>query len=357
MDRNIVVLAGDGIGPEIVREALKVLDAVANRFGHRFVFDERLVGGASYDACGDCLADETLAAAKNADAVLLGAVGGPKWDSLPPAERPERRALLRLRKELGLFANLRPAKVWDALRCASPLRGEIVERGIDLLVVRELTGGIYFGAHERSAAGDAALDTMPYCAAEIERISRVAFDAARRRRGLVTCVDKANVLETSKLWREVVRRVHDGEYRDVALEFMYVDNAAMQMVREPSRFDVILTENMFGDILSDEASQIAGSIGMLPSASLRGDGFGLYEPIHGSAPDIAGTGKANPAATILSAALMLRHSFALEDEAAAIERAVGQALERGVMTPDTGGDRTTSDVGDFVASLIRPLDH
>ncbi len=351
--KKITVLAGDGIGPEIVREAVKTLEAVANKFGHRFVFDEHLIGGASFDAFGDCLTDETLAAAKATDAVLLGAVGGPKWDSLPPEMRPERRALLRLRKELGLYANLRPAKVWDALRDASPLRSEIVDAGIDLLVVRELTGGIYFGAHERSPVGDAALDTMPYSTAEIERISRVAFAAALRRRGHVTCVDKANVLATSRLWRDVAAHIRDKEYPDVALDFMYIDNAAMQLVREPSRFDVILTENMFGDILSDEASQVTGSIGMLPSASLRGDGFGLYEPIHGSAPDIAGTGKANPMATILSAALMLRHSFGLCDEADALECAVRETLDAGIRTPDIGGAATTSVVGDAVAKRVR----
>lgn len=352
MKKTIAVLAGDGIGPEIVAEAVKVLKAVARTRGHEFAFDERLVGGASHDACGDCLTDETLAAAKDADAVLLGAVGGPRWDALPADERPERRALLTLRKELGLFANLRPAKVWEPLKDASPLRPEIVERGMDILVVRELTGGIYFGAHERGADGSCACDTMPYSAAEIERIARVAFAAAGGRRGRVTCVDKANVLETSKLWREAVARVRCAEFPGVGLDFMYVDNAAMQLVRDPSRFDVLLTENMFGDILSDEASQIAGSIGMLPSASLRGDGFGMYEPIHGSAPDIAGRGVANPMATVLSAAMMLRHSFGLADEADAVERAVGAALAASVRTPDLGGTASTSAAGDAVVRAI-----
>lgn len=352
MKKTIAVMAGDGIGPEIVSEAVKVLKAVAKKWNHDFAFDERLVGGASYDAFGDCLTDAALAAAKGADAVLLGAVGGPKWDSLPAAARPERRALLTLRKELGLYANLRPAKVWEPLKGASPLRAEIVDGGIDLLVVRELTGGVYFGAHERGADGASACDTMPYSADEVERIARVAFAAARGRRGLVTCVDKANVLETSKLWREVVQRLHDGEFADVALDFMYVDNAAMQLVRAPSRFDVILTENMFGDILSDEASQVTGSIGMLPSASLRGDGFGMYEPIHGSAPDIAGRGVANPIATILSAAMMLRHSFGLAAEADAVESAVLAALCAGATTPDLGGGSSTSAVGDAVCGRI-----
>ena len=334
MKKTIAVLAGDGIGPEITAEAVKTLKAVATRFGHDFVFVEKPVGGAAYDLCGDSLPDDTFSAAKSADAVLLGAVGGPKWDSLPPEKRPERRALLTLRGELGLFANLRPAKVWSQLKGASPLKDEIVEKGIDLLVVRELTGGVYFGAHETAADGMSARDVMPYSASEIERIAKVAFEAARRRRGRVTCVDKANVLATSRLWREVAGRVRDERYRDVSLDFMYVDNAAMQLVRDPARFDVILTENMFGDILSDEASQATGSIGMLPSASLRGDGFGLYEPIHGSAPDLAGRGIANPIATILSAAMMLRHSFGLEAEADAVESAVGAALDSGVRTAD-----------------------
>jgi len=334
MKKTIAVIAGDGIGPEIVGEAVKVLKKVAEKFGHDFTFDEKLVGGAAYDAFGDCLPDDTLAACKNADAVLLGAVGGPKWDALPGPKRPEKRALLTLRKELGLFANLRPAKVWSALKDASPLRPDIIGEGLDLLVVRELTGGVYFGEHVRAADGQSALDKMPYSVPEIARIARTAFEAARKRRNHVTCVDKANVLETSRLWREVVQRLRDAEYADVELDFMYVDNAAMQLVRAPSRFDVILTENMFGDILSDEASQITGSIGMLPSASLRADGFGMYEPIHGSAPDIAGKGIANPLATILSAAMLLRHTFGLSAEADAIEAAVGAVLARGGRTPD-----------------------
>ena len=352
MKKTIAVIKGDGIGPEIVSEAVAVLAKIAAKFGHDFTFDERLVGGAAYDATGDCLPDETLAACKGADAVLLGAVGGPKWDALPGPKRPEKRALLTLRKELGLFANLRPAKVWPTLRDASPLKAQVVDDGIDLLVVRELTGGVYFGEHLRSADGQSALDKMPYSVPEIERIARVAFAAARTRRNHVTSVDKANVLETSRLWRETVQRIRNAEYLDVALEFMYVDNAAMQLVRAPSHFDVILTENMFGDILSDEASQVTGSIGMLPSASLRGDGFGMYEPIHGSAPDIAGKGVANPLATILSAAMMLRHSFGLEAEAGAIERAVASTLESGVLTPDLGGTAATHDVGVAVASRV-----
>jgi 3-isopropylmalate dehydrogenase len=352
MKKTIAVIAGDGIGPEIVGEAVKVLKKVAEKFGHEFTFNEKLVGGAAYDAFGDCLPDDTLAACKSADAILLGAVGGPKWDALPGPQRPEKRALLTLRKELGLFANLRPAKVWPSLKGASPLKDEIVGEGLDLLVVRELTGGVYFGEHTRAADGQSALDKMPYSVAEIERIARVAFESARRRRGNVISVDKANVLETSRLWRETVQRLHDAEFADVALEFMYVDNAAMQLVRAPSRFDVLLTENMFGDILSDEASQITGSIGMLPSASLRADGFGMYEPIHGSAPDIAGKGIANPLATILSAAMMLRHTFGLGEEADAVERAVGKVLESGVRTADLGGNASCAEMGAAVVAAL-----
>ena len=342
MKANIAVLPGDGVGPEIVAEAVKVLEAIAKWFGHDFAMTVHPVGGAAYDLCGDCLPDTTLAACKAADAVLLGAVGGPKWDALPPDRRPERRALLTLRSELGLFANLRPAKVWDALKDASPLKDEIVTRGIDLLIVRELTGGAYFGEKGRSDDRKAAYDVTPYSAQEIERVARAAFDAARVRRRKVTSVDKANVLETSRLWRETVSALHATEYADVELEHMYVDNAAMQLVRNPARFDVILTENMFGDILSDEASQITGSIGMLPSASLGVDRGGLYEPIHGSAPDIAGKGIANPLATILSAAMMLRHAFGLAAEADAIEHAVADVLASGVRTADIASGSVAS---------------
>jgi len=334
MKKRIVILSGDGIGPEIVEAAVGVIEAVGKRFGHSFELDRRLVGGCAYDASGRCLPDETLAACREADAVLLGAVGGPKWDSLPGAERPE-RALLGLRSGLGLFCNLRPAKVWSALGDASPLKSGRVD-GIDLLVVRELTGGIYFGEHRREADGLSAVDVMAYSAPEIERIARMAFESAMMRRRKVTSVDKANVLETSRLWRETVEAI-SRDYPDVALSHMYVDNAAMQIVRDPGQFDVLLTENMFGDILSDEASQITGSIGLLPSASLRADGFGMYEPIHGSAPDIAGKGVANPLATILSVAMMLKHSFGLTTEACAVEQAVGQALSAGLRTADIAG--------------------
>ena len=361
MKAKIAILPGDGVGPEIVAEALKVLGAVARRFGHDFEMTEHPVGGAAYDLCGDCLPAATLAACKAADAVLLGAVGGPKWDALAPEKRPERRALLTLRQELALFANLRPARVWEALKSASPLKDEIVARGIDLLIVRELTGGAYFGQKGRCDGGKSAYDMMPYAVHEIERVARVAFEAARRRQGRavalrqpkVTSVDKANVLETSRLWRETVSALHAAEYADVELEHMYVDNAAMQLVRDPARFDVILTENMFGDILSDEASQITGSIGMLPSASLGASGGGLYEPIHGSAPDIAGKGIANPIATILSAALLLRHAFGLSAEADAVEHAVTDVLANGLRTPDIASPdgppaASTSEIGDAV---------
>lgn len=356
MNAKIAVLPGDGVGPEIVAEAVKALNAVARRFGHHFEMVEHPVGGAAHDMCGDCLPEETLAACKRADAVLLGAVGGPKWDSLPPELRPERRALLTLRSELGLFANLRPAKVWDALKAASPLKDVIIGRGVDLLVVRELTGGAYFGARGRTDGGMAAYDTTPYSAHEIERVARVAFDAARSRGRRVASVDKANVLETSRLWRETVTTLHAAEYADVELEHLYVDNAAMQIIRDPARFDVVLTENMFGDILSDEASQITGSIGMLPSASIGSAGGGLYEPIHGSAPDIAGKGIANPIATILSAAMMLRHAFGLCKEADAVERAVSRSLAAGCRTRDIAMDGaapiSTSEMGDAIAGFL-----
>jgi 3-isopropylmalate dehydrogenase len=332
---RIVLLPGDGIGPEIIARVVEVLEAVT-----RLEYEEHLFGGASIDAHGTALTEETLAACRRADAVLLAAVGGPKWDTTDPNKPRPEQGLLGLRKGLGLFANLRPVRPLPALYDASPLKRERIE-GTDLLVVRELTGGIYFGAKTRTA--DEASDACVYTRAEIERIARVAFGAARRR---VTSVDKANVLETSRLWREVVSGLA-GDY-DVPLDHLLVDNAAMQLVANPSAFDVILTENMFGDILSDEAAMITGSIGMLPSASLGGEGPGLFEPVHGSAPDIAGTGKANPLAMFLSAALMLRHGLALESEAAAIESAVDRALADGLRTSDLGGTATTRDATDAV---------
>jgi 3-isopropylmalate dehydrogenase len=329
--RRVVLLPGDGIGPEIIAAARRLLEAIGE-----FEFEEHEVGGASIDAHGTALTDEVLEACRAADAVLLGAVGGPKWDSTDPdAPRPE-QGLLGLRKGLGLYANLRPVRPSPALVSASPLRQELIA-GTDLLVVRELTGGIYFGDSGRD--GDAAHDDCRYTVAEIERIAHTAFEAARQRAEssgegpLVTSVDKANVLETSRLWRETVTRV-GGEYGDVELEHMLVDNTAMQLVSRPAAFDVVVTENLFGDILSDEAAMLTGSLGMLPSASLGGDGPGLFEPVHGSAPDIAGEGFANPLATFLSAALMLRYGLEMPQQAAAIESAVDAVLDRGLRTPD-----------------------
>jgi 3-isopropylmalate dehydrogenase len=330
---TVVTLPGDGIGPEVMAAAIEVLDAI----GAGFEYEEHLFGGASIDAHGTALTDETLAACKRSDAVLLAAVGGPKWDSTDPdAPRPE-QGLLGLRKGLGLFANLRPVRPLPSLYDASPLKRELIE-GTDMLVVRELTGGIYFGAKTRTA--DHASDLCEYSTAEIERITRIAFEAARTR---VTSVDKMNVLETSRLWREVVSRVHAEEFPNVELEHQLVDSAAMKLIVAPRHFDVILTENMFGDILSDEAAMLTGSLGMLPSASLGDGGPGLFEPVHGSAPDIAGRGIANPLAMFLSAALMLRHGFDREEDAARLESAVDRALAGGLRTADLGGAATTAE--------------
>jgi 3-isopropylmalate dehydrogenase len=334
---TIVTLPGDGIGPEIMAPALELLRHVSEDLS----FDEHLFGGAAIDIHGIALTDETLAACKAADAVLLAAVGGPRWDTTDPdAPRPE-QGLLALRRGLGLFANLRPVRPLPALYDASPLKRERIE-GTDLLVVRELTGGIYFGAKTRTATS--ASDLCEYSVAEVERIARTAFEAARTRSNRVASVDKANVLETSRQWRAVVHRVHDEEYDDVELVDVLVDNAAMQLVARPADFDVIVTENLFGDILSDEAAMITGSIGMLPSASLGADGApGLFEPVHGSAPDIAGQGIANPLAMFLSVALMLRHGLGWESEAAAVESAVDRALDAGLRTRDLGGEATTAE--------------
>ena len=356
MEYNIAVVRGDGIGPEVISEAIKVLTAVGEKYGHTFHYEYVLAGGEAIDETGRCLPDETVAIAKASDAVLLGAVGGPKWDTLPGDERPE-RALLGLRKELGLFANLRPAMVFDELADASPLKPEIIAGGLDIVVVRELTGGIYFGekGFKDTDMGPAAYDVEQYSEEEVRRIARVAFDMAMKRNKRVTSIDKANVLESSRLWRRIVAEVAE-DYPEVALDNMYVDNGAMQLVRNPKHFDVIVTSNIFGDILSDEASQITGSIGMLPSASLANGNFGMYEPVHGSAPDIAGTGKANPLATILSAGMMLRYTFGLTEEADAIDNAVRAFLKEGCRTFDIAtGDAvplTTSETGDKVASLI-----
>ena len=334
MKYNIALIKGDGIGPEIVDGACKVLDAIGAKYGHQFVYGEYLAGGAAIDAVGEPLPKATIDGCLSSDSVLLGAVGGPKWDTLPGDKRPE-RALLGLRAAMGVYSNIRPAKIYKALAEASPLAGRITSGGFDLVIVRELTGGIYFGERGRRLGklGNEAYDVECYSEKEVERIGRVAFEQARRRRKKVTSVDKANVLESSRLWREVMHRLA-GEYGDVEYEDMLVDNTAMQLVKNPKQFDIIVTSNIFGDILSDEASQITGSIGMLPSSSLGDSKRGLYEPIHGSAPDIAGQDKANPIATILSAAMMLRDSLGLGKEAAAIEAAVDKVLDGGFRTPD-----------------------
>ena len=334
MQKNIAVIHGDGIGPEIIEQALACLAAIAAKYGHRFQYSQVLMGGTAIDTVGEPLPKATLDACLAADAVLLGAVGGPKWDTLPGSQRPE-KGLLNLRKEMGLYANLRPATLFAPLAAASPLRPDIVAGGIDFLVVRELIGGVYFGWHktEEVDGQKRATDEMAYSEDEIERILHTAFKAAALRRKKVTSVDKANVLDTSRLWRLVAERVA-AQYPDIFFENMLVDNAAMQIVKDPARFDVLVTENMFGDILSDEASMITGSIGIIPSASLGQGSLGLYEPIHGSAPDIAGQDKANPVGAILSAALLLRYSFGMEEEASAIEKAVSQVLAGGLRTAD-----------------------
>lgn len=335
MKKHICVMPGDGIGPEIITQALRVLDAVAKKFNHEFTREEALIGGIAIDTKGNPLPPETVTACKKADAVLLGAVGGPKWDTIDPDIRPE-RGLLGIRKELGLYANLRPARLLPELAGACLLRADIVGKGLDLMVVRELTGGIYFGSPAGTEIRDGkrvGFNTMIYHEDEIARIGHTAFQAAMKRRKKVCSVDKANVLAVSRVWREVIIEVAK-EYPEVSLEHMYVDNAAMQLVRDPSQFDVIVTGNLFGDILSDEASVITGSIGMLASASLGTTSPGLYEPIHGSAPDIAGQDIANPLATILSISMMLLHAFNMEKEAASIENAVSKTLQDGYRTSD-----------------------
>lgn len=354
MRANIVTLPGDGIGPEIIAQAVRVLERVAQRYGHAFTYDERKLGGASIDVCGAPLTDETLAACNAADAVLMGSVGGPKWDGVDAALRPE-KGLLALRKGMGVYANLRPCRIWPQLSAACPLRADIAATPIDIVILRELTGDIYFGKRGRSADRLSATDEMAYSAAEVERIARIGFEMAKTRRGKLCSVDKANVLECSRLWRETVTRL-SAEYPEVEVSHMYVDNAAMQLILRPSQFDVLLTGNLFGDILSDESAAIAGSLGMMPSASL-GDGTrGLYEPIHGSAPDIAGRDIANPLGAILSAALMLRHSFGLEEEASAIERAAGRTLDDGYRTGDIWSAGCTkvgcTEMGRLVAERI-----
>lgn len=364
---KICCLPGDGIGPEIIAEGKKVLAAVGKRYGVDFKCEDALIGGAAIDACGDPLPEETLGAARASDAVLLASVGGPKWDSTDhAAPRPE-QGLLRIRKELSLYTNLRPVQIFAALADASTLRPEVID-GVDMMIVRELTGGLYFGKRERfyeepgagtaGAPGQRAYDTLEYREYEIERIARQAFEAARKRRGKVSSVDKANVLETSRMWREIVHRIGAAEYPDVELEDVLVDNAAMQLISRPADFDVVVTENMFGDILSDEAAQITGSLGMLASASL-GDGVALYEPSHGSAPDIAGQGVANPLAQILSVEMMLRYSFNMGEAADAVRAAVTAVLDEGWRTRDIADASTPADrilgtaaMGDEVAKRI-----
>ena len=357
MKKNIAVIRGDGIGPEIVGEAISVLSAVADKYGHTFTYTEAPMGGNAIDAFGVPLPESSLEACLDSDSVLLGAVGGPKWDSQPPANRPE-RGLLKLRSAMGLYSNVRPARVFRDLADACPLRADIAAKGIDFVVVRELIGGVYFGEHKTETVDgeQKATDIMAYSEHEVRRIARVAFDMARRRRKRVTSIDKANVLDTSRLWRRVVTEVA-AEYPDVELRHMYVDNAAMQMVRDPSQFDVVVTENLFGDILSDESAAIAGSLGMMPSASLGSGTRGLYEPIHGSAPDIAGRDIANPLGTILSGALLLRHSLGLDAEAKAIESAVSAVLDAGYRTADIFAEGMTkvscTKMGDLVAERIK----
>lgn len=356
MIKNITVLSGDGIGPEIVAEAVKVLNRIGEKFGHTFQYTYVDIGGCSIDKYGVPITEEGMEKCKASDSVLLGAVGGPKWDSCPPDIRPE-KALLAVRKELGLFANLRPTKLFPQLADSSPLKKEIVGGGIDLLIVRELTGGVYFGPKKTEEVGGelVATDIMPYSEHEIERIGRVAFETAMKRGKRLASVDKANVLDTSRLWRKTMHRLSE-EYPEVAYSDILVDNTAMQLIKNPTQFDVLVTENMFGDILSDEASMLTGSIGMMPSASLSEGTRGMYEPIHGSAPDIAGQNIANPLGTILSAAMMLRYSFDMEKEADAVEYAVNAVLDAGYRTGDImqeGCSRVTcSDMGDLVVERI-----
>ncbi len=344
MKYKVALIKGDGIGPEVISSAVRVLDKIGERFSRSFVFTEAAAGGCAIDAFGEPLPERSLRVCRDSDAVLLGAVGGPKWDSLPGHLRPE-QAILGLRKELGLYANLRPAILYPALAAQSPLRPDIAAEGIDLIIVRELTGGIYYGERGRNGSGPytEAFDTEKYSQAEIERIGLCAFELAMKRKKSLVSVDKANVLETSRLWREIMHGLA-SRYPEVSYRDMFVDNAAMQLIRSPSQFDVIVTSNLFGDILSDEASVLTGSIGLLPSASVGVGSFGLYEPIHGSAPDIAGKGLANPIAAILSAAMMLRNSFSLSEEALCIETAVGSTLNKGLRTADLTGPHSASAV-------------
>lgn len=353
MVKNIAVIRGDGIGPEIVNEALKVLDKIAELYGHTFNYTDVDMGGCAIDKYGDPLPENELKKCVESDSVLLGAVGGNKWNDVPGNMRPE-KGLLRLRAGMGVYSNNRPAKIWKQLAEASPLKKSIVDGGIDFIIVRELIGGIYFGEHKTE--GDTAIDILKYSEAEIERIGRIGFETARKRNKKLCSVEKSNVLDSSRLWKKVMHRL-SAEYTDVELTDMLVDNCAMQIVKNPAQFDVIVTENMFGDILSDEASQITGSIGMIPSSSLGATSCGLYEPIHGSAPDIAGQDKANPIGTILSAAMMLRFSFDMEAEADAIENAVGEYLDAGYRTADIMSEGMTlvgcKKCGDLIVENLR----
>ncbi|MFB5188901.1 3-isopropylmalate dehydrogenase [Alicyclobacillus fastidiosus] len=351
MTRQITILPGDGIGPEVTKEARRLLEDVAQAVGETWVLEEALIGGAAYDATGQPLPPETVEKCKASDAILLGAVGGPKWDHLPGDVRPE-AGLLGIRKQLGVFANLRPIRTWPGLLLASPLKAELLN-GVDMVIVRELTGGLYFGEpKQRLNGGDAVVDTLYYTRHEIERVVRQAFDIARGRRKKLTSVDKANVLESSRMWREIVQSIA-GEYPDVTVEHLLVDSAAMQLIQRPNQFDVVVTENMFGDILSDEAAVLTGSIGMLPSASLGAEGPGLYEPVHGSAPDIAGSGVANPLASFLSVAMLLRHSLGLEDVAQHVEDAVLHVIESGHRTRDLAGQGKESVGTEQMSALVR----
>ncbi len=356
--KKIAILPGDGIGPEVMAEAIKVLDAAQKKFSFELSYTYADVGGIAIDNHGEALPPATLELCEKSDAILFGSVGGPKWESLPPQEQPERAALLPLRKHFDLFCNLRPAKVFKSLAAACPLRADIVGEGFDILCMRELTSDIYFGqpkGREGEGPEERAYDTMTYTRAEIERITRMAFEAARLRNNKVTSVDKANVLTTMVLWREVVMEIHK-EYSDVELNHIYVDNATMQLVRDPHQFDVLLCGNMFGDIISDEAAMLTGSMGLLASASLNADKFGLYEPAGGSAPDIAGQGIANPIAEILSAAMMLRYSFGLDEAADAIEAAVEATLDKGICTADIAVDKSkavgTAAMGDAIVAAL-----
>lgn len=353
---KITIIPGDGIGREVVKQAVKVLDRIADKYKCNFEFEEALLGGAAIDAVGNPIPEETIHKCKSSDAVILGAVGGPKWDNQPGHLRPE-KGLLALRKELGVFANLRPAILFPQLKSASTLKDEVLGDGLDIMIVRELIGGAYFGEKKRIDIedGQRAYDTIDYCSNDIKRIAKKAFEVARKRDKKITLVDKANVLETSRLWREIVTNMSE-DYKDVEVNYMYVDNAAMQLIRNPKQFDVILTENMFGDILSDEASMLTGSLGMLPSASVGEGSIGLYEPIHGSAPDIAGQDKANPIGTIMSTAMMLRYSFDMEDAAKDIENAVSRVMDKGYRTGDIMEDGMeivgTEEMGALIAAEI-----